>query len=257
MLLSVTMRIPSTLIGVQVSKAYANRMEEVESERLYRAVEAEYKKKNLSKGDKKEVTEDVTQKDENTKASSLQGGLSLKKIVDDSSSMERHLFRRLLDVLFLDQEWYQKNLGENPDLIDEILDFVEKNWNEKKPSKLKSLAEIDFQDETMQRFMRRILDNGLLDKNKSSLFLDVKKEGPLSVYLAKKPLLLALFEDQAVVDQIQKDRQRLYQEVTNRGNESLDSAKKTASAEFERLFSHYLTDTTKIDFRVSTSRPPK
>ena len=77
----------------------------------------------------------------------------------------------------------------------------------------------------------------------------------IRVFLASKPLLLALFERESLVDQILKERMDLARAV-RRKKEAVLSLK-DASERFEKLFASESPFRYLLDFNVSTTTPPK
>ena len=99
-----------------------------------------------------------------------------------------------------------------------------------------------------------------------------KRETLMSVYLAPRPLLLALFQDPAVVEEIIKEREVIYGKLNSKkGDAKLNSVStqdtttpaapapaELYSEEFQRMFAQKLPhdmDPTLIDFAVSKTKP--
>ena len=104
MLLSVTARIPSTLTGVQISKAYAEEMKLVESQELWNAVQKSYDREHVSEpesdfdSEEEEIDHEPELNGEGNRGGPLHRRLSIAKAVKNFDSVERRVFKDLLQA---------------------------------------------------------------------------------------------------------------------------------------------------------------
>lgn len=248
MSIGITARMPSTLLGVRVRSAYAEQMAQRESAALYTAAAKAYDAHHVT-----EATPDDAKKDtKKANGPRLHRYASLYVAIHDADSQHRRLFSDLLDALFQDEEWYRETVDFHPDIADQLLDALAGHWPETAPKKVRDLATIDLHDADLQRFLKRVLDNGLVGEDGQDLFFDLrKKERKVSIYLAREDLLLAIFNDASVVRDIVTERNRIHSEYTS-------ERRKDLSDEFESTFGRgrYLSEDEWLDFRVSGTQPP-
>lgn len=156
------------------------------------------------------------------------------------------LLSNLIRILYSDQPFYQKIHGERQGFVDEMLHAMIKEAKNFKPkmTKVASLANLDLHDADLQSVFVKMLNGnhennqagqcseGLGAKDYDSLldYIDIEtKNPPIRVQLTSKNVLLAIFRDPILVDQIIQDRNRLRNQVSQNKDKKSD-----ASLEFER-----------------------
>jgi hypothetical protein len=187
------------------------------------------------------------------------------------------LLKNLLNALYEDQEFYEAAREHSPD-IDELLlnNFIDKvkvlQEEEKHLPSIKVLCNLDLEDD-LQAYVRSKMFTGTkFRKLKHSNeqrgyyplheFLSLQKYPKLmSVWLSPRPLLMALFQDEKVVDDLIAMRQEMYKELRSERIGLEDDKNKSQMEikgnELKRQFSSYIhgIDVELIDFQVSSTKP--
>jgi len=179
------------------------------------------------------------------------------------------LLKALITELYSGQVFFERAKQEIPDLEERfILNLMEKVKDlqeEKSLSNAKELASLNL-DDYLQSYIRYKMFTGNKYRKKKATheepgyyplieFVSMRKHSHLmSLWLAPKPLLMALFQNEDVVKDIILARREIYNELDKDKNKS---AVKTKGDELKRRFSIYVRgiDTQFIDFNVSRSRP--
>lgn len=180
------------------------------------------------------------------------------------------LLKNLMIAMYGDQKFYKEAKELRPDFEDEFLANLFQRTQEEQESKqwiseVSHLGSIELDDD-LQSYMRYKMFTG----NKSRFvagsqddpgyfpliqFTSFKKRKTLmSLWLAPKPLLMALFNDPEIVQDVIDTRREMYNEIKNDTNES---AKQTKTQELRLRFGAYIQDLAPyIDFQVTKTRPP-
>lgn len=162
---------------------------------------------------------------ENTKKeNSCKGGakLFLKPIFagDNSPPEKKKAYRdtlaRLIYVLHHDEPYFTSAMEQNPDWIEHLLNELSK----KQAKGLKDLNELSLNDPLLDGMIYHLMKE---EKSLATYGTFTGKE-KVSVYLASKQLLLAIFQDQHIVDEIHKERLRICKEV-RRKNADMEALK--------------------------------
>jgi hypothetical protein len=128
-----------------------------------------------------------------------------------------------------------------------------------RPKQGRELATLVLNDPDLQLLWYRILKGNAGSTCQDAqppldCFVDVRKRAKLglSIYKARPEMLLALFQDAAVVEQLRQERLRLYREIQNK---RMDTSSASESFESAYGMGRYLPDNGMWDFRVNTVKP--
>lgn len=186
--------------------------------------------------------DDATVKEVNSKKNHFVKGsskLNLKPIFLGSAAAEkkkayRELLGRIINQLYCDEPYFKAAMEEDPLWVDHLLDAMENA----KVSSAKELNKLDLKDP----FLNTMLYH-LLKENKSLLkYCSFDSYEQLSVYLAPKELLLIVFQDQSVADEIHKERGDINKKARNKGDmEELKKEFESLKQRFPTPYDAYLT----------------
>lgn len=191
----------------------------------------------------------------------------------NQSSLETHIHvaERLIELLYGNQLFYKELQLKRPNFVAEILSsLIRESDNFPKISQAKELATIDLKDPELNDAFTKMLKGAYeepppeeKEKRPYQLasgyysLLDfitvVPNKLTLRVYLAPKQLLLAIFGNEALVNDILRVRYQLY---TNLNNNIVDASQ--ASDEFKGLFGNSslpYVPSNFLDFSVSKTNP--
>lgn len=180
------------------------------------------------------------------------------------------LLKNLMIAMYGDQKFYKEAKDLRPEFEEEFIkNLFERSKDEQESkqwiSEVSHLGSIELDDD-LQSYIRYKMFTG----NKSRYvtgsqddpgyyplieFTSLKKRKTLmSLWLAPKPLLMALFNDPEIVQDVIDTRREMYNEIRNDTNES---AKQTKTQELRLRFGAYIQDLAPyIDFQVTKTRPP-
>jgi hypothetical protein len=231
--------------------------------------EPEPAKETLSPTEESEDEDPAAQKKLNSKLNifSLVQGAGLEE-----SSLVYGVMKRLLSELYGQHLFYRKALEKYPDLEDQILktvialsaDRTVGKKNEKKEKKInsaKKLAELQFPDEELHEVFYKMLKGNQLETRASRFkdareypsllgYITIGKESKVSIYLAKRELLMAFYEDAALVEKLIAERRELYNSYTKGEIEQADG-----KAALEKNFRHETLDAL-LEYNISKTKPP-
>jgi hypothetical protein len=194
----------------------------------------------------------------------------------------RQIFKDLLHSLYGNKKFFKDQLEKRPDYVDELLNKLS-TIVETLPSDIKITQSIDLSnlelgdglDETFYLMLKgcpspvqppkaaEITDGEdsdtdaaddaqeyTSDKSADSLlnFIDMRPFHKINIYLASKPLLLALYGNPAVVDNIMSVRYQLHQQV--KAGMSKEEASEKLKAEFQLG-----KDNSLLDYKVTGTDP--
>lgn len=182
-----------------------------------------------------------------------------------------HVAERLIELLYGDQLFYKELLAKRPNFVAEILSaLIRESENSPKISKAEELATIDLKDPELNDAFTRMLKGAYEEppkgkKEKRPYRLDsgyyslldfitvVPNKLKLRVYLASKQLLLAVYGNQLLVNDILRVRYQLYRDVI-KNNMNADQASKEFKSLFGNLALPYVPADF-LDFSVSKTNP--
>lgn len=178
----------------------------------------------------------------------------------------RQIAESLLQVLYGKAPFFEESLPGR--LLNRLMEVTDKFPEDKEIKDAKELANLDLGDDELNEIFCRMLrgsaqtlsgndkDNKLKEYPPLTDFIQVdKKATRIRVYLASKPVLLAIFHDKNLVDTIIKERKNLYNLV--KGKDAKMDAKE-ASGRFQAMFerkTHF--NVTVLDFTVTKTDPKK
>lgn len=211
----------------------------------------------------------------------------LTTTVDEASEQTRTVFKNLLHVLYGHESFFLKAQEENPNLINDLInkifyanDQLPEKQKIKKPADLGTLI---LGDESLDEFLYTISkgvepEKGLPNENPKKNtntsddddvetanesitgydriinYLTTEGDGKIRIFLAPKALLLAIYGDNGIVDDIMKKRKELYKQVLRSNKEDREKVKKQASLEFEEQFKNSSFDKI-LSFAVTKTLP--
>ncbi len=224
------------------------------------------------------------------------GSISIHWFLDEPRSDQhwsylqanREIVRRLFDIIYGDRKFYQEAEEKRPDIVNEVWQAVIEELKEKKarnetPKKIQHIANLSLEDPELAHFWSQILK---YDETPESIeaecgskeakdvqktvsyypnlldFLTSKKITSQSyrLWLLKKPLLLAIFQDEGVANDIIRERRSLYNELDKAEKNQRGERKQDLEIKFETMFKDKIPpDIPKgmVNFQVSLSYPPK
>ena len=173
---------------------------------------------------------------------------------------QEKIFKNLLRILYGDRPLPG---GGDIEHLFELVRARALEWEQKFPiKKARYLANIELEkeDSPFQQALFRVLKGGGLTPTDyvDSLLVYISttnRSQCANVYLAPRPVLLALFEQDEIVDDIMEYRNELYRTI--RKDKAAD--RNTMEAEFRQRFASNLPHEINpefIDFHVSSTRPP-
>lgn len=168
------------------------------------------------------------------------------------------LFEKLIKTIiaqnYAGKDFYEKALAERPNILDELIAFL-KTLQDKKVSNAKALANVKIEDPGIKDLFYNLIRSTPVDGKdpckEISLFdfLTDSRRTKISVYLAPKPILLALFGRSDLVDQIIEDREALYKEVKK------EKSSEEATAEFQGKYEGQTDFREIVTFKVNKTNP--
>jgi hypothetical protein len=181
----------------------------------------------------------------------------------------KELLKNLIRELYANTNFFQEAKKKRPHLEEELIESLQNGAKSLSENNLlkteKDLANIRLKDESLQEVLYKILKGheakegtGTLDELSYPSLLDFltfdSRHTLIGIWLTKKPLLLALFQNAKVVDDLCQERERVYQSL--RQNEM---KKEELEAGLKNRLLNSLPqniDSALIDFKISTTRPP-
>lgn len=236
-------RLPSTVRSNEIHKGFLKEISSEDSQRLQEQADKLYDTTPQSSGEEKSVEERGVPAA--PRSSPLHARVSVYRAIKEPSSFANKLVMVLLEQFLGGTEWY------SPSLAAEVFHALDPQLKDHKLKKVEDLAEIDLGNEHLQIALVKMIQQGLTDCGKNREIFDLSKTNrPLSIYLAREPLLVAIYQDPHTVAQIVEFRRQIYKEINNGGD------KKELSEQFKLQFGAGLNES-EISFQVSTTKPPE
>lgn len=212
-------------------------------------------------------------KNESDKAIQASRYLNIQSLFEGSEKEKNfqtqyNLLSKLIVILYSKKPFYREMEIKRPDFVRELLNTMIQAGKTREPkiSHQKTLANLELHDAALQDIYAKMLSGnneskkggcgaGTEEDDYDSLlnYLRVKKTvNPIRIQLAPKALLLAIYEDPALVDNMLNDINRLRQSV-----ESNKEKKTEASLEFERLYKDRLPrdlDPSLFNFSITSTK---
>ncbi len=134
-----------------------------------------------------------------------------------NATFTRQLFKNLLDQLFGDKLFYKEAVAENPLIIDQIINSLK---GRDLPKENSDLLALPFDDPAQRQFWYHLFQKPPkevgkedLDDKKSRSFIDLVTvkdfEKPIRLYLTSKEILVAIFQSEALADEVIAKRNEL------------------------------------------------
>ena len=253
-----------------VQVAFKQYMEQIERQYVNNEAIKRYETTVATKGNKQD-------KQEKNQASSL---LSFELFVDaekrlaNQEALENH--RRvaisLMAFLYKDQSFYQEIEERRPNFLNEIIDALiretEPLTKKQKLRKAKEITTVDLKDDALNEAFTKMLKGTITKLKKQQIppfkpekgyyslldFITIQpNKQKIRVFLASPQLLMALYGNPDVVENILTERYQLYQQVKNNTRAASD-----ASEEFRSSFQGQANvPSSMLDFGVSKTNPRK
>lgn len=225
-------------------------------------IEEVYKHFPRAKGEASPKLDSTGKKEDTEKNYSLGGAYINFRILTGSAKMEPSaydLFDKLIKTLIVqnygEAPFYKEAVEKRPNILEELLTYL-KTLKEKKVNKAKALGNVDISDQDLKNLFYQLLRETPIEGKKacSSIslfdFLSDSSRTKISVYIAPKPILLALFGKPEIVDQIVEMREELY-DVVKKDKKKVEESTLQFQAKFENQ-----TDFREIvTFTVNTTNP--
>jgi hypothetical protein len=184
-----------------------------------------------------------------------------------------HLLKALMTSMYEGQEFFEEAKNHHPDLVDTLISTLMEKCQDrikegKKPYRVaKDLLRIDLEDDTLNYVFYKMM-RGSKTLGKSAydapgyfsldtiITLQGKKDKIMSLWLAPKPLLVALFDNEVMADEVVDARNEMYQD--RRKRKIISSSKDTTTTSLESRYKTaiFAVDPNCIDFITSTTKPP-
>ncbi len=181
------------------------------------------------------------------------------------------LLKNLIAALYSGQDFFEAAKDKIPDLEEQ---FVQSLYESAKDSQteeqwlltFKNLDQLELDDKTQTdlRYKAFTGNKRRLDKESSEApgyfplyeFTSIKKnDAIMSLWTAPKPLLMALFQNEEVVQEVLETRKEIY---NARRRKTLANSQPSDEPDLKLQFSSYIRDIDPqhIDFQISGTRPP-
>lgn len=256
-------------------------METMERTYVNMAADRFYDKTTFSKPKSNDTGKDETPKGKSS------GRLSLYPLIDSKIKETNprkyeetiSLLKKLIEALYGDQKHFKEILHKRPGIIEQLIEHISeaakdlpKEKKIKKPIDLSNLKLGDNLEEFFYLMLKGCpslvnppqipsgddeTDEGgeefTSDKAYDSLlnFIDLHKNMKINIYIASKPLLKALYENDSTVDKLLHTRAELYKLVKKKNMEA-DEASEKLKTEFELN-----DDAGMFEYKVTGSDPEK
>lgn len=196
--------------------------------------------------------------------------------VDGKGKVCFALLKNLLDALYSKQEFYIRYQKANPNLHEDLILAMMDKAKEAaaggiKLNRAKKLTKLELDDEILKEVRRKEFmgNKSVNDKQSSSLgyyplyeFISVQQTSHLvSLWLAPKALLYAIFQNDETVNKLCELRDTLYnerrREKKNKDSKTIDDLQKQKLEEFFKSHQTDFIDSQLFDFATSSTKPPK
>lgn len=199
------------------------------------------------------------------------------------------ILKKLIENIYKDRPFYQKIIEKRPEFLDQLINALSEAMLAKEQAKLslkkpEDIANLQLDDPELQdaltHMFRRPVDIRSAEEAckrmrkkagddyeivKGPVFTDYVSFGgnkvkPFRIYLAGRPLLLAIYRDPATVEGIIAMRRSLLNQLNPITGDPLEAAKEAASNQFEQAFRSKLPadiPPAKADFHVTKTAPPR
>lgn len=196
--------------------------------------------------------------------------------IDGRGKVAFQILRNLIECLYAKEPFYQKMKEKDPDFAEHFIEWLmqksKAELEEKRPLKrAKELSVLDLDDESLKEARFKMF-NGTQSINDSGtsthgyyplyeLISVQKKQHLVSLWLAPKPLLYAVFQNEDAVNELCELRMNMYRErrktKAKDDMKSLDDINKQKLEQFFKNYPSEFIDSQYFDFLTSTTRPPQ
>lgn len=185
-----------------------------------------------------------------------------------------NLLKNLINALYEGQPFFEKAKAKDPEIVEHFIKNLydkaadsqqEKAWL--KSFKGVNKLQLDDKDQNYLRYKTFIGNKSLLDENQTDAagyfplteLVAIKKGDKIvSLWMAPKPLLMALFQNPEVVEEVLAARHEIYNEQRRIKAHNKNSQEKPINSDLKLRFGPYIRDFNHdyINFEISGSTPP-
>lgn len=178
----------------------------------------------------------------------------------ETSALYEGVAKNLLMLLYGKQEFFQKLLNEDPDILSQLFqELRESNHDEVK--KTEDLSGLTLKSDNVKELFYNICKKAPIEipfiktKKEPCLqasfidYLSNKKASKIRLFLAPIPLLFAIYGEASIVKEILDRRQELFREVSNKADP------KTLEAQFKAQFSGRSPYEAILDYSITKTDP--
>ncbi len=245
------------------------------------AVQAEYRLLKGASVSKKKQLEDEEKEDGEAKGSAK---INFRFLIDpemvskhpkETEQMEL-LLKNLIAQLYGDQPFFKDLVEKRPTIVADMLHALRtfsEELGDKKINTIEKLTQVGLKDETLENLWHQLLrNNPVSNATKERLFnlsndpelcyqtnltkyLSNSNVQQIRLYLAPRPLLLALLEDPALVDDLLKKRKELYKAVKKKNNPMTPDAATNELKTFASKFPTLAPYEAILNYKVTKTNP--
>lgn len=185
--------------------------------------------------------------------------------------------KRLLHILYKDQPFYQNIQEKRHDFLNELLDKLKTYGTEYKDKieNITDLAQVDIHDHELSEVFAKMLEGAIISPELNKTQTEEKssrdcypklnefttydtKIQTIRIYLASPELLMAIFNDENIVDNIIKARKEHHKELKKHSKENLTIPRQVESDKFKAAFEASIPsefDKSLFNFEVTSTYP--
>ena len=192
------------------------------------------------------------------------------------------LIKKLILILYGDQAFFKELYQPRPTIIQDItnaLRALSEEMGEKKIGSTKKLAQISLKDENLEKLWHQLLRKNPVSSQAQQLIFNLTQEQmqkggdnlcfetnliaylsnsnvlQLRIYLAPRPLLLALLDDPNLVNELIQKRKELHKEITRKNNPITSEEATNELKTFAEKFPTFGQFDAIINYKVTTTPP--
>jgi len=231
-------------------------------ELLYRTTAVHSSDPDQETNEMGQITLPQTDENSDSTANKLINFRWLIEVQDQNAELKMQLIKNLITVLYEKEPFFQEMLKEKPDALNEILHHLS-NASARvgrigAPHKLIKLKFEDSNDESLWEFFTVLLRDIPQYKDKGCSFVSLlqyltnRRSEKIRIYLAPKPILMAIFNNEEVVERLIKRRNEIFKEVKKQNAQQIQETARTFQETFAGEAIKFLP---LLDFSVSKTDP--
>lgn len=192
------------------------------------------------------------------------------------------VIKKLISILYSDQPFFQELYLARPTIVQDIINALRtlsEELGDKKITSTDKLSKISLKDEGLEKLWHQLLRKNPVSSHVLQILFnltpeDIQKEGKnlcfetnllaylnnskvqqLRLYLASRPLLLALLDDQNLVNELIQKRKELYKEVKRKNSPMTPDEAEKELKNFAAKFPTLANFDTIINYKVTKTDP--